>query len=156
MQTRSAVVSNRLARPGRMAGARAAAVACLMAACGYHSWELTRGSGLTSSAAGNVALGESGPQGRPVEVRVFHVEEPATLATGARSYVVWLAPDKDQQPQNLGALALSLSGDGQSSNGILRATTRYDEFRIFVTPEETAQVEAPHNQRVFWASVGSR
>jgi hypothetical protein len=127
----------------------------LSVGCGYQSWPLTRAPQLSGKAAGSVEVGHAGPRGRPIEVRLFHLEEPAAIVAGARSYVVWLYPDAGK-PQNLGALALTISGDARTSNGLLRAHTSYPDFRISVTPEQDAGIPAPLHQSVFWANVEPR
>lgn len=84
-----------------------------------------------------------------ITVRVAHLGDPAKLASGATTYVVWIQPDKDDAPlQNVGALKVDDDFEGE-----LTITTTFRQFAISVTPESAADVTKPEGTPVLTASV---
>jgi hypothetical protein len=96
-----------------------------------------------------------------VTVTVKHLAPPDRLARDATTYVVWAHPlgtpagagaasggPADGGFFNLGGL--KIDGD---LNGDLTTTTPYHSFDLLITPEPSAAVTKPTNNRALWATV---
>ncbi|MBL9024886.1 MAG: hypothetical protein JNL21_22000 [Myxococcales bacterium] len=109
---------------------------------------------MTPAASVPFAQGEVDPSfedngNGSITVRVAHLGDPAKLASGATTYVVWIQPDKEDAPlQNVGALKVDDDFEGE-----LTITTTFRNFAISVTPESAADVTKPSGAPVLTASV---
>ncbi len=74
-----------------------------------------------------------------ITVHVHHLGDPAKIAPGATSYVVWILPKKDgAEPQNVGALKVDSDQEGE-----LTFTTPFRSFTLTVTPEAATDAQKP-------------
>jgi hypothetical protein len=96
-----------------------------------------------------------------VTVTVKHLAPPDRLARDATTYVVWAHPlgtPAGARPEtggpsesvffNLGGLKID-----RDLNGDLTTTTPYHSFDVLITPEPSASVSKPTNNRALWATV---
>jgi hypothetical protein len=80
---------------------------------------------------------------------VEHLGEPAKLASGATTYVVWIQPEKDDATwQNVGALQVDSEYSGEHT-----FSTTFPEFKVSVTAEQAADVLKPEGPVVLTAAV---
>ncbi len=80
---------------------------------------------------------------------VEHLGEPAKLASGATTYVVWIQPEKDDATwQNVGALKVDSEYSGEHT-----FSTTFPEFKVSVTAEQAADVLKPEGPVVLTAAV---
>lgn len=99
---------------------------------------------------GTVEVKEGRGGNTDVAVRVKHLAPPARMAADANVYVVWIQA-RDAEKQSVGALTLN-----EDLEGYLDTLTPHRRFRLFVTPEASAQVGQPSHEPVFTADVDRR
>ena len=107
---------------------------------------------LTASAGNTSGEGtvqaEVGNNGNTdIELRVKHLSEPSKVESDSSVYVVWLKPH-DAAIQNLGALVVD-----DDLVGRFDTTTPHRAFRLSVTPEPSARMNAPSHAAVFTSEV---
>lgn len=84
-----------------------------------------------------------------IVVKVKHLGDPAKIASGAKAYVVWIVPNKENaEPQNVGALKVSSDQDGE-----LTFSTTFRAFTIMITPESAVDVTKPTGRTVLKGHV---
>lgn len=84
-------------------------------------------------------------------LNVQHLGDPAKLASGATTYVVWIQPvkDKEEPPwQNVGALQVD-----EDYSGDLTFSTTFTTFRVAVTAESTADISKQEGLTVLSGKV---
>lgn len=110
------------------------------------------GSAMNASPAipaveGHAKFGRAPNGNTSVDVTVKHLADPEKLTPPANTYVVWLRPNKDAAPQNIGALTVD-----KKLNGELNTVTALRTFDLFITAEASGQVQAPTGQPLLWTS----
>lgn len=80
-----------------------------------------------------------------IALTVKHLPHPDKLTPPANSYVVWTRATKDAAVQNMGALKVD-----KSLNGKLVTETALHSFELFITAEESGQVQQPWGQPLLW------
>jgi hypothetical protein len=107
----------------------------------------------TAGTKGQVSAVE-GPSGNTdVDLRVEHLADPAAVAPGARTYVVWArsrsGPGQGAGPmQNLGAFV-----PDKNESGELRTITPLKSFDLMITPESNSETSRPTHSPVLQTSV---
>ncbi len=104
-------------------------------------------SALVPAAEGKVKVsrGDSGNTRLTMEVK--HLADPAMVAPGASTYVVWIQ-EPHAAAQNVGALKV-----GKNRRGELKTVTPHQTFQVFITAEPTRAARAPTNERLMFANV---
>jgi hypothetical protein len=123
----------------------AAAAASLAPGCA--SREELSASPALPAAEGTLKCGRAANDNTAIDLKVKHLASPDRLTPPASVYVVWLKPDKDAAPQNIGAL--EVDGD---LNGRLKTVTALRRFELFVTAEAAGQAPSPSGSPVLWAN----
>ena len=104
-------------------------------------------SALVPAAEGKLEVSKGDSGNTRLKMEVKHLADPAMVAPGASTYVVWI-----QQPraaaQNVGALKV-----GKNRRGELETITPHQTFQVFITAEPTMAVRAPTNERLMFANV---
>jgi len=77
-----------------------------------------------------------------VSIQMDALQPPQSVVPRMNTYVVWTVSPEGSF-ENLGELEIS------GSKGTLIATTRFDRFGIFITPEPHYMVDKPHSRIVF-------
>ncbi len=84
-----------------------------------------------------------------IVVKVKHLGDPGKIASGAKSYVVWIVPNKENaEPQNVGALKVNSDQEGE-----LNFSTTFRTFSIMITPESAVDVTKPSGNAVLKGNV---
>jgi len=96
---------------------------------------------------GQAKFGRAPNGNTSIDLTVKHLADPEKLTPPASTYVVWLRPNKDAAPQNIGALTVD-----KKLNGELNTVTALRSFDLFVTAESSGQVQAPAGQPLLWTS----
>jgi hypothetical protein len=104
--------------------------------------------GAASIAKGEVRTIDSSNDNKRVWVKIEHLAPPEKVADGATTYVVWAQPEGGATPQNIGALKVD-----DELEGSLMTVVPYDNFRLFITPEPSAQVTEPSGEEILAASL---
>lgn len=131
----------------------AAALACAVAlGCGKSTPEAKQPISLVAAAdapaaQGHVSVADGGNGNTAVAVDVKHLAPPQKAHPGATTYVVWAQPPSGI-PQSLGAITVDANLQGS-----LRTVTPLKDFHLFVTPEPSAQAQAPTGPRVLSGHV---
>lgn len=89
--------------------------------------------------------GESG--NTQLSVKVKHLAPANRIDEDASVYVVWVEPP-NAPPQNVGVLSVN-----RNKEGALNTLTPYRRFRVLITPESNAEVQAPTGDEVFTSTV---
>jgi hypothetical protein len=100
------------------------------------------------AAKGEVEAKKGDHGNTDLTVTVKHLAKPSKVREGATTYVVWIRPPGEQQPQNLGALAVD-----KNLTGTLKTTTPHDEFELSITAEAFPQAAAPTGPEVLSTTV---
>lgn len=82
-----------------------------------------------------------------IELTVKHLPHPERLSPPASNYVVWTRSNKEAPAQNLGALVVD-----KDLNGKLVTETALHSFDLFITAEDSGQVQQPSGQPLLWMS----
>jgi hypothetical protein len=100
------------------------------------------------AAAGQVRVAQGDDGNQTIDVKVEHMAPPAKVFDGTSHYVVWLMPEGNAPPQNVGVLPI-----GEDLTGHLTAKTPFKNFDIVVTAEAVATAARPSGNRVMNATV---
>jgi hypothetical protein len=82
-----------------------------------------------------------------IELTVKHLPRPERLSPPASNYVVWLRATKEADAQSIGALVVD-----KDLNGKLVTETALHSFDLFITAEDSGQVQQPSGQPLLWMS----
>ena len=82
-----------------------------------------------------------------IELTVKHLARPERLSPPASNYVVWLRATKEAPAQSIGALVVD-----KDLNGKLITETALHSFDLFITAEDSGQVQQPSGQPLLWMS----
>ncbi|MCX6567785.1 MAG: hypothetical protein NT147_01870 [Candidatus Aminicenantes bacterium] len=82
-----------------------------------------------------------------IELTVKHLAHPEKLSPPASHYVVWTRATKESAAQNIGALVVD-----KDLNGKLITETSLHSFDLFITAEDSSQVQQPSGQPLLWMS----
>lgn len=82
-----------------------------------------------------------------IELTVKHLPHPAKLSPPANNYVVWTRATEYAPVQNMGALLVD-----KNLNGKLVTETALHSFELFITAEDSGQIQEPYGQRLLWIS----
>ena len=128
----------------------ALALGLMLTGCGHHvsNYQFTNSS-IEPSAAGRVQVSHDKNGNSVVNVRVYHLADPAQLAPPKAGYVVWEQP-KGMLAKNLGQLKVD-----HDLNGSLSATTVDKNFDVFVTAEDNLHGDVPSGPEVLRTSVST-
>ena len=99
------------------------------------------------SAEGTVKINKTTNGNTSIDVLVKHLAKPDKLTPPASTYVVWVRGSKEAAPQNVGALVVD-----KNLSGELQTTTPLSSFDLFITAEESIQVQQPSGQQLLWTS----
>ncbi|HVJ94189.1 MAG TPA: hypothetical protein VM580_30585 [Labilithrix sp.] len=103
----------------------------------------------TPAAQGEVETRRTDNQNTAVAIEVQHLAPPGSVASGAKTYVVWAKePAATALPQNLGAMRVD-----ESRKGSLKTKTPLETFEVFVTPESNPNATEPSNEPVLRGQV---
>lgn len=114
----------------------------LFSSCASDSRPLV-GSYLDPAARGSVDFKADNNDNTKMTVRVKHMSPPQKIATGATKYVVWIQPEGSMLVQNVGALKID-----NEREGLFSTSVPYKTFKLMVTPEVSAMVDAPTSPAV--------
>ena len=101
----------------------------------------------TPAARGNITIKSGHGNNANLEIKVQSLAHPTTLTPPKHAYVVWIQAPGDQ-PQNQGEMMVNNKQQGQ-----LNTVTSYPRFKVFITPEDNAQVKTPTGNEVLSADV---
>jgi len=128
------------------------------AACSHMPWNSSSaGTPMMASprvpaAQGRVAVKDADNGNVKLAVQVKNMAPPEKVATGASTYVVWLKPlttgNENEQPQNLGALAVNKDQEGE-----LDTMTSYRQFDLFVTAEPQPGSTTPTGEQLLSTTI---
>ncbi len=82
-----------------------------------------------------------------ITLTVKHLAHPEKLSPPASHYVVWTRATKEAAAQNIGALIVD-----KDLNGKLVTETSLHSFDLFITAEDSSQVQQPSGQPLLWMS----
>jgi hypothetical protein len=82
-----------------------------------------------------------------ITLTVKHLANPERLTPPASHYVVWTRATKDAPAQNIGALVVD-----KKLNGKIVTETSLHSFDLFITAEDSGQVQQPSGQPLLWMS----
>lgn len=82
-----------------------------------------------------------------IELTVKHLPHPERLSPPATNYVVWLRATKEAPAQSIGALVVD-----KDLNGKLVTETALHSFDLFITAEDSGQVQQPSGEPLLWMS----
>jgi hypothetical protein len=82
-----------------------------------------------------------------IMLTVKHLANPERLTPPASHYVVWTRATKDAPAQNIGALVVD-----KKLNGKIVTETSLHSFDLFITAEDSSQVQQPSGQPLLWMS----
>lgn len=114
---------------------------------GCASKETLSASPALPAAEGSLKCGKADNDNTGIDLKVKHLANPERLTPPASVYVVWVKPDKDAAPQNIGALEVD-----SDLTGRLKTVTALRRFELFVTGEATGQTPSPSGSPVLWAN----
>lgn len=128
------------------------AAALFAAACSHMNAQAVKlkpeTDGAASIAKGEVRTIDASNDNTRVWVKIEHLAPPEKVADGATTYVVWAQPNGGETAQNIGALQVD-----DKLQGSLMTLVPYDNFRLFITPEPSAQVTEPSGEEILAASL---
>jgi hypothetical protein len=99
------------------------------------------------SANGTVTTGHDRNNNTTVDMKVQHLAHPSALTPSAIVYVVWVQAN-GHSAENQGELVVD-----DNLNGRFKGSTPYEQFSIFVTSEQSAQVRIPTGEQLLTAAV---
>ena len=99
------------------------------------------------AAEGTVTFGKGGNGNISIDLTVKYLAPPQKLTPPSNSYVVWVRPNKDSQPQSIGALTVD-----KNLNGTLKTVTALQSFELFITAESSGQVQTPTGDPLLWTN----
>jgi hypothetical protein len=80
-----------------------------------------------------------------IELTVKHLPHPEKLMPPANNYVVWTRATEYARVQNVGALIVD-----KNLNGKLVTETALHSFELFITAEDSGQIQEPLGQPLLW------
>ena len=99
------------------------------------------------AAHGVIHITSTGNGNKQLDIQAHALAKPTALTPPAQVYVVWIQRS-GEAPTNEGALKV----DG-NLNGEFKTVTPYKDFRVFITAEKYAQLQAPRGPTVLHAHV---
>jgi hypothetical protein len=99
------------------------------------------------SVEGRAKFGVTKNDNTSIELTVKHLPRPERLSPPASNYVVWTRATKEAPAQSLGALIVD-----KDLNGKLIAETALHSFDLFITAEDSSQIQQPSGQPLLWMS----
>lgn len=99
------------------------------------------------AAKGEVKFKKTDNGNTAITLTVSYLADPQKLLPPANVYVAWIRATSDSQPQNVGALKVD-----DKRTGSLETVTPLQGFDLFVTPENSGQVQAPTGKQLFWTT----
>jgi len=124
--------------------------ALLISGCGHKVKEFQFNNNSSApAAAGKVAVTNDQNGNRVLNVKVYHLADPAQLAPPKAGYVVWEQP-KGMPAKNLGQLKVD-----HDLSGSLTATTADKNFDVFVTAEDNVHGDTPTGPEMLRTTVSS-
>jgi hypothetical protein len=99
------------------------------------------------SVEGRVKFSVTKNDNTSIELTVKHLPRPERLTPPASNYVVWLRATKEAPAQSIGALVVD-----KDLNGKLVTETALHSFDLFITAEDSGQVQQPSGQPLLWMS----
>ena len=82
-----------------------------------------------------------------IELTVKHLPRPERLSPPASNYVVWVRATKEGPAQSVGALVVD-----KDLNGKIVTETALHSFDLFITAEDSGQVQQPSGAPLLWMS----
>jgi len=82
-----------------------------------------------------------------IELTVKHLPHPEKLTPPANNYVVWTRATEYAPVQNMGALIVD-----KNLNGKLVTETALHSFELFITAEDSGQIQEPLGQPLLWTN----
>jgi len=82
-----------------------------------------------------------------LDMKAESLAAPSALTPSRNAYVVWIEP-AGEAPQNHGQIS-----PGKDQKAELKTATPYKRFKIFVTAEDQAQIQAPVGPQILYADV---
>lgn len=104
----------------------------------------------TTGAEGNLVVEKDGNGNHSVSLKVAHLPMPSQLDSRMSTYVVWIYPNEERTPYNMGRLRLS-----EDRTGEISFITPFGTFDMIVTAEVDRQVLAPSNEIVLRRTIGA-
>jgi hypothetical protein len=99
------------------------------------------------SVEGRVKFNVTVNDNTSIELTVKHLPRPERLTPPASNYVVWTRATKEAPAQSIGALVVD-----KDLNGKLVTETSLHSFDLFITAEDSGQVQQPSGQPLLWMS----
>lgn len=109
--------------------------------------ELTRGTAALR-ARGTVEIEKLEPTGTRFELNVHQLNEPSAVNKPASVYVVWVKPEGDAAPMNVGVLPRDKGMDAE-----FEGTTPHARFDVWITAEPSGDVTVPSMEPALRASI---
>ena len=82
-----------------------------------------------------------------LDMKAESLAAPSALTPPKNAYVVWIQPP-DGPPQNHGQITI-----GKDQKAELKTATPYKRFKVFITAEDQAQLQAPEGPTILSADV---
>lgn len=99
------------------------------------------------SAKGTVQINQDRNKNTQLDMKVEHLANPSALTPPAIVYVVWIQ-ENGQPAENKGELRV----DG-NLNGEFKTVSPYKAFTVFVTAEQSPQVQSPTGEQLLTAQI---
>ena len=99
------------------------------------------------SVEGRAKFGVTANDNTNITLTVKHLPRPERLSPPASNYVVWLRATKEAAAQSIGALVVD-----KDLNGKLVTETALHSFDLFITAEDSSQVQQPSGPPLLWMS----
>lgn len=99
------------------------------------------------SVEGNARFSVTVNDNTSITLTVKHLAKPERLTPPASHYVVWTRATKDTAAQNIGALVVD-----KKLNGKIVTETSLHSFDLFITAEDSSQIQQPSGQPLLWMS----
>jgi hypothetical protein len=90
------------------------------------------------AAVGEVNVKTTKNDNQSLTVKVDHLAMPSDLGPSLNTYVVWIAPGRDQPPMPVGQIEVSKDRSGQ-----IQVLTPFKSFDVLVTAEPSATPPKP-------------
>ncbi len=124
------------------------AVLLIATAADARTFQLTA-SPAVPAANGKVDASKDKNGNTEVSLSAEHLAQPGMLTPPASNYIVWFQ-EEGRQPVNEGQMKV-----GKDLKGDFKTTTRFHNFKLFITAESDAQASAPSGQTVLSTTVQS-
>ncbi|MCX6570157.1 MAG: hypothetical protein NT006_01815 [Candidatus Aminicenantes bacterium] len=120
---------------------------CAMLGIGAKGTSRLETSPMLPSVEGNARFSVTVNDNTSITLTVKHLAKPERLTPPASHYVVWTRATKDAAAQNIGALVVDKSLDGK-----IVTETSLHSFDLFITAEDSSQIQQPSGQPLLWMS----